>query len=154
MFCSTCGATVTPGGVSYCNRCGAGLILKEPSLPQPKQPPADQLIWAIVGTFVGGMGVIIGLLALMKEKLNFSSPLIVGFALLSFLILVAVEIVFIWLLVRSQKQVSATGEVAELKKLVREVDATTAGALREPPLSVTDQTTRTLEPVERKRQTQ
>lgn len=135
MYCSTCGATVTPGGVSYCNRCGAGLILKELSTPKSKQPPPDQLIWAILSVSVGGLGVIIGLLALMKEALEFNSGLIAAFALLSFLILMGAEIVFIWLLVRSQKQVS-TGEVAELKKLVRELDATTAGALREPPFKL------------------
>lgn len=152
MFCSSCGATVTPGGVSYCNRCGAGLILKGLSTPKPKQPPADQLIWAILSVSVGGLGVIIGLLALMKEALDFNPGLIAAFALLSFLILIGAEIVFIWLLVRSQRQIRTSDELTQLKNLVQEFEATTARSLREPPLSVTDQTTRTLEPVERERQ--
>ena len=154
MYCSSCGTAVAPG-LSYCPRCGAGLRAQERSVPDPPEEPPEHLIWAIVAVSVGGLGVIIGLMALMKEELHFSTELILLFSLLSFLLLLGAEGIFIWLLWRWQKATKAGREITREKGLTtRELEAAQAPALPEPPLGVTEHTTRTLEPALRKHKTE
>ena len=68
--------------------------------------------------------------------------------LLSFLIMVGLEAVFIWLLLRRRGGVKeADGSMLSKEPTTKELDAAQARALPEPLPSVTEQTTRTLEPV-------
>lgn len=150
MFCSSCGAAVTPG-LNYCNRCGAGLSANEITTPKLELFP-DSLVWAIVSVSVGGLGVLIGLMAVMKEGLNFSPAMLVLFSLLAFLLLFGAEAVLIWLLLRSRKDRKEAGDVAQLQGPFTR--ALNEGRMPvEPAGSVTEHTTHTLEPVYRKPQT-
>src|SRR5882724_1195797 len=99
MYCSSCGSAVTPG-LSYCNRCGSELTAKK-AAPKNTTQLSESLVWAIVGVSVGGLALIIGLMAVMKNELHFDNQLIVLISLLSFLLLLAAETVFIWLLFNS-----------------------------------------------------
>lgn len=87
----------------------------------------------------------VGLLAVMKEA-NFDVELIVAFTALSFLIMIGISSVLIWLLLRSKSNAKKADDKAQLKALTtNELDAPQARALPEPVLSVTEHTTRTLE---------
>jgi hypothetical protein len=116
-------------------------------------------VWAIVGVSVGGLALLIGMMAVMKHELNFENQMILLVLLLSFLPLLAAETVFIWLLLKSKGLISerekATTDIAEFKKAAtKELDEPRERLLTEPAVSVTDQTTRTLEPVYRNRRSQ
>jgi hypothetical protein len=153
MYCSSCAAAVTPG-LSYCNRCGAELIPKKSSASSKGAQLIESLVWAIVGVSVGGLALLIGMMAVMKHELNFENQMILLVLLLSFLPLLAAETVFIWLLLRSKGWINerekATTDLTEFKKAAtKELDKPQERLLTEPAGSVTDQTTRTLEPVYR-----
>ena len=161
MYCSSCGSAITPG-LSFCNRCGAELNAK----PATKQSGGakdsqlrESLVWAIVGVSVGGLALLIGLMAVMKNELHFANGLIVLFSLLSFVLLLAAEIILVWLLLsshrRAQNREKEADGITQLKgAATRELGEPQEGLLSEPSVSVTEHTTRTLEPVYRERKTE
>jgi len=153
MYCSSCAAAVTPG-LSYCNRCGAELIPKKSTASSKGAQLIESLVWAIVGVSVGGLALLIGLMAVMKHELQFENHMILLVLLFSFVLLLAAETVLIWVLLRSKgwlnEREKATTDLTEFKKAAtKELDERQERLLTEPAGSVTDQTTRTLEPVYR-----
>jgi len=146
MYCSSCGAAVAQG-LRYCNRCGEKLNgAKEDGLNKPSESLPDSLIWAIVAVFIVGLGTTIGLMAMMKELLNFSNRLIIAFAALSFLLMFVLEGVFIWLLLRRKREEREVVENVKEQK-TKELDAAQARALPEPVPSIIEDTTRSFEPI-------
>jgi predicted amidophosphoribosyltransferase len=142
MFCPSCGTSVKPS-LSYCHRCGAELNAKAPGA-KPTETYPESLVWAIVAVSVGGLAILIGLIAVMKES-HFNDGLIAGFAGLAFLLLLAAESVFISLLLRSRREAKETGNVIQPQNpTMRELDVTSARVLPEPASSVAEHTTRTL----------
>ncbi|MGH9428964.1 MAG: hypothetical protein ACRD2L_21985, partial [Terriglobia bacterium] len=114
----------------------------------------ESMVWAIVAVSVGGLAMLIGLMAVMKEA-GFSDGLIALFSMLSFLLLLGAESVFIWLVLRSRSAAKKPFVLPQSRELTtRELGERQVGALPEPVPSVTEQTTRTLEPVSRERRTE
>jgi hypothetical protein len=149
MHCSSCGTAVTPA-LSYCNRCGAELKAKEHGSTNLFEVPTESLVWAITTVTIVGLGAVIGIMAVMKEVLHFNEGLIILFTLLSFVTFLGVDSVFIWLLLRSRMVgKEASGKTQEKELTTSGLGKATARALAEPALSVTEHTTRTLEPVDR-----
>lgn len=153
MYCSTCSRAVAPG-LSYCNHCGARLI---GPLTEGEHKPAelfpDSLIWAIVTVFIVGLGGTIALMAVMKDARAFGPGEIWGLSFFSFVAMLAIEAVLIYLLLSRRSEGKHVNEKSKLEATtVRDLGAASDLALPEPSLSITDQTTRTLEPVYRERQ--
>lgn len=149
MYCSSCGRAVTPG-LSYCNHCGARLAeAKGDGVARSSEVKPENLLFFITAVFIFGLGAIIGLMTVMKfvfgpENLG----LTIFFTLLSFLIMLAVEGVFVWMLLGRKKAAKGAGGTEQLKKqTTNELSEAEARMLPEPVLSVTEHTTRTLEPV-------
>jgi hypothetical protein len=155
MYCSTCGGAVAPG-MSYCNHCGARLGGPEAEGEQKSAELfPDSLVWAIVSVFVVGLGGTIGLMAVMKDARTFSPRLIIGLSLLSFAAMLAVEGVLIYLVLSRRSGAKEASEKSQLKtSTVKELGSANERALPEPSLSVTDHTTRTLEPAYHDRKTE
>ena len=154
MYCSTCGGAVSPG-LGYCNHCGARLNGPgtEGAHKQTELFP-ESLIWAIVAVFVVGLGGTIGLMAVMKDARAFEPVQILGLSFMSFVVMLAVEAVLIYKLLSRGREEKAR-EKSKLKaNTVRDLGAASGVALPEPAVSVTEHTTRTLEPVYRERQGQ
>jgi len=141
MYCSTCGKAVTPG-LSYCNHCGAKLSgAKGDSITKSSEVRPESLVAAIAALFIFGLAAIIVLM--MATKFVFGPEnlgLVIAFTLLSFLIMLAVEGVFVWMLLGRKKGA---------KEAAKELGEAKARMLPEPALSVTEHTTRTLETVDR-----
>jgi uncharacterized paraquat-inducible protein A len=154
MYCSSCGKVVTPG-LSYCNHCGAKLSgAKGESVTKSSELFPDSLIWAIVSIFVVGLGCIIGLMAVMKDLLNFNTGIILTITLLSFLLMFAIEGVFIWMLLNRRRGAKEVREAKQPNEQVtKELDAAQARALAEPVSSITEHTTRKFEPTYSERKT-
>jgi hypothetical protein len=141
MYCSSCGAAVPPG-VSYCNRCGTELSAKGKS---PLGMPLEFLVWAIVAVAVLGLGVNIGLMALLKESLHLETGVILGISLVCLLPFFVAEAVFLWLLMRSQR--SPKQQINQPRTITTsELDAAQPRVLQAPSPSITEHTTHTLEP--------
>jgi hypothetical protein len=148
MYCSTCGSAVSPN-LTYCNHCGA-------KLSGAKEVNPENLLFFIGAVFVFGLAAIICLMAAMKYVFGPDNlSLIIAFTLLSFLIMLAIEGVFVWMLLGRKKGAKEVGDTGRLDKhTAKELGEAKARMLPEPPLSVTEHTTRTLEPVDRKHKTE
>lgn len=152
MYCSSCGVSVEKG-LSYCKQCGAKLSgAKSESAAKASELFPESMAWAMVAVFVIGLGCVIGLMAMMKQLLNFSEKLIVAFSLICFLLMFVIEGVLIWMLLSHKREAQAAGEAAQLKEqATKELGPASARAFAEPVASVTEHTTRTFEPLYRER---
>src|SRR5262249_40618285 len=155
MYCSSCGVAVTPG-LSYCNQCGAKLSgAKDDGITKSEVKP-ETLVGAIVTVFIVGFVAIIFLMMAMKmvfgpENLH----LVISFTLLRFVIMLAVEGVFIWKLLSRKEGDKETVNAERLKRqTAKELGEVKAHMLPEAAMSVTEHTTRTLEPVDMKHKTE
>ncbi len=148
MYCSSCGVAVTTN-LTYCNHCGAKINSeKSDTLAKTTEIRYDSFIMsAMVGLFVLGLVAISILLGVMKTALGFDFGPLIGFAFLSFFLLVGIEGILISRLFRrrrgQQESVDSSEATAHVTK---ELEAQSRG-FGAPVSSVTDHTTRTLDPV-------
>ena len=148
MYCPSCGVNATSGS-SYCNYCGEKLSgPKSDSIVKSPEVRPETLVGAMVFAFVFGLGAITLLMGMMKAVLRLEVGVILAFALLSFLILLSLEGVFIRLLLRRKRGAEEAGDTAHLQgQATRELDAAQARVLPEPMPSVTEHTTRAFDPI-------
>ena len=148
MYCSSCGVATAPN-LTYCNHCGAKLNTeKDQSLVKTAELRQESMIMsAMVGLFVLGLIAISVLLGVMKSVLHFDFGPLVGFAFLSFLILISLEGVLISRLFRRQAGRGKSDEAAlSAAHIAKQLENESRG-LGEPVSSITDHTTRTLDPI-------
>jgi hypothetical protein len=145
MYCPACGERTTQG-LSYCKHCGAELNAKDidPTLTSARS--SAFFAAAMVGTFVFGLAAIAGLIAVMKAC-SLNEGFINAFAVLSFLMMAILEAIFIRLLLRATLGKSE-GSITK-QRTTNELEAQQPLVLSAPTTSVTDHTTRTLEPTPR-----
>ena len=148
MYCSSCGVAVAPG-LSYCNYCGAKLSgEKSDSVSKSAEVRPEALVFAMMATFIFALAAITVLMGVMKVVLRLPVELVLAFSLLPFLVMLLLEGVFIRLLLRRNRSAKETGETALSKEqTTKELDASQVRVLPETVPSVTEHTTRTLEPV-------
>ena len=148
MYCSSCGGSVPPG-LSYCNRCGADLRPKENEDPKRSLAP-NFLVAGIVFVTIFGLIAVMMLMGVMSQMLRASDG-VNGFAAVAFFLVLLVDALFAFLLLRSKKSPGENADVIQLKEAIRaELHAAQTSGLAQPAGSVTDHTTRTLEHVPRK----
>jgi len=105
------------------------------------------LIPAIIVVFVFGLAAISLLLGVMKAILNLNEGAILGFAVLSFLIMMVIEGVFIGTFLRRRHKPEQPTSKPLPKQQTNELDAAQERLLNEPVASVTDHTTRAFDPI-------
>jgi hypothetical protein len=150
MYCSTCGVAVAQG-LSYCNYCGAKLNTEEgKSVSKSPEVNPQFLLSAMIGLFILGLAAITVLMGMMKTVLGLPVERVLGFALLPFLVMLLLEGLCLRLLMRRNRPTEKKGDRAPLnERATKELDAASEQFLAEAVPSVTDHTTRTLEPVYR-----
>jgi hypothetical protein len=152
MFCQACGNTVNPG-LSYCNTCGARIGGAKDGAPeQMSESSFNLLVSAILAIPIAGIGIIIGLLVVMKKELDFRDEVVMSIALMSFVLLLVSEGGLLWLLFHrtrgARKEKKGEPPPADTRPLP---DVVMKGLNEGQPLtardtvsSVTEHTTRTL----------
>lgn len=150
MYCSTCGVAVAQG-LSYCNYCGAKVNTKEgKSVGKSTEVNPQFLLSAMIGLFIFGLVAITVLMGVMKTVLGLPVERVLAFALLPFMVMLLLEGLCLRLLMRRNRPAEEKGDRAILnERTTRELDAASEQFLAEAVPSVTDHTTRTLEPVYR-----
>ena len=149
MYCPSCGAAVAQA-LSYCNQCGARLEgEKRDSLVKTTELRAESLIVsAMVGLFVLGILAISVLMGVMKAVLGLDAGQVLGFAVLSFLVMIGIEGVLIWRLVRRRPSDGQAGQSATSSEhTTNELDAAQPRVLLGSMPSVTEHTTRAFDPI-------
>ena len=147
MYCSSCGAA-TVGGLSYCNHCGAklGAAVGGSAIKSSEVKP-ESIVWAMVAVLVFGFVAIMFLMMAMK-MVGLHVGQILAFTILSFLIMLLVEGVFIWqLLSRKRGTEGAVDTMQSKEQTTKEIFEAQVRALPEHMPSVTEHTTRAFEPI-------
>jgi hypothetical protein len=154
MFCPSCGKSVNPG-LSFCNHCGARVAGKtEDGVGRIPESSFNLLVIALIGVPIAGIGVIIGLLTVMKKELGFGEEMIGVIVLMSFILLLIAELGLIWLL-RHHTKMSKRSNEPQQPALPQTPDVVIKGLPEsqmqpiQPMQSVTEHTTRTLDAVPR-----
>jgi hypothetical protein len=147
MYCSSCGGAVAQG-LSYCNHCGAKLNgVKGDNVNKSPEVKPQSLVWGMVAVLVFGFVAIIFLMMAMKV-VGLNVGQILAFTILSFLMMMLVEGVFIWQLFSRKRGTADVGDTVLSKgQATKELDAAQARMLTDPVPSVTEHTTRTFEPI-------
>jgi len=151
VYCSSCGVAVAQG-LGYCNYCGAKLNgVKGDNLIKSPEVKPGSLVWGMVAVLVFGFVAIVFLMMAMK-MVGLNVGQILAFTILSFLIMLLVEGVFIWQLLSRKRGAKETGDTKLSKEQAwRELEAAQARVLPEAMPSVTEHTTRSFEPIYRER---
>lgn len=149
MYCSSCGVAVAQG-LAYCNFCGAKLGgAKGVETEKWTTIPPAYLMAAMVMVFIVGLGAAVTLMSMLKginDPAN--EAFIKAFAALTFLLMLGVEVMFTWLLLRRKRGAQeAIHPALSRARSTNELGAAQERLLPEPMPSVTEQTTRTLEPI-------
>jgi ABC-type nickel/cobalt efflux system permease component RcnA len=154
MYCSTCGVAVVQG-LSYCNYCGAKSSgAKGDGLGKSSEVKPESLLWGMIAVLVFGLVAIVFLMMAMK-MVGLNVGQILAFTILSFLIMLLVEGVFIWQLLHRKRGAEERGDTALSKEqATKELDTAQARVLPEAMPSVTEHTTRTFEPLYRERKSE
>ena len=147
MYCSSCGIVVAEGS-TFCKHCGAkqdGAHGDE--LGKRIEMPTESLVWAMVTVFVVGLGATIGLMAVMKDALGSHPELIIAFSAVSFLTMISIESVFVWLMLRGGGGSRRGAEAARSAgRPTNEIRSAPEPMLLDPVPSVVEHTTRAFEP--------
>jgi len=135
--------------LSYCNHCGARIITSNSDkIATSRDVNPELLVPAMVATFVLGLLAITVLLGVMKSVLGLELGQILGFAALSFLVMIFLEGVFLLLLFRRNRGAEERARTElQAGHTTKELGAPQVQALQEPLSSVTDHTTRAFEPI-------
>ena len=149
MYCSSCGVAIAPN-LTYCNNCGAKINSeKTDTLATTTELLYDSFIMSVMaGLFIGGLVAIGFLLAVMRGILeHLETGALLGFAAVSFLVLIGLEGILISRLFRRKRDVpKASDSSPHTPHITKELEAQSR-VIMEPVNSVTDHTTRTLDPV-------
>lgn len=148
MYCSSCGVAVAQG-LSYCNYCGAKLNgAKGDNVIKSSEVKPELLVSAMVGLFILGLVAIAVLIGVMKEVVGFDLPILLAVTMFSFVLMLVVEGVLIWLLLNGRRGVKEVGDAEPTKEQkTKELGEGQARVLPEPMSSVTEHTTRSFEPI-------
>ena len=96
MNCLSCGKAINQN-LNYCNYCGASVSEMKNGAENLPETSLNIVLAGIMAIPIAGLGIIIGLMSVMKG-LNFNNFWILVFAFLCFLLFLAAETVFIRLL--------------------------------------------------------
>ena len=150
MYCSSCGVALTQG-LSYCNYCGAKSGAKGDSDTGPAEVKPGLVVSAMVATFIFGLIAITMFMGVMKTTLDLNAGQVLAFTMLSFLIMISLEAVFLRLLFRRRRRSDDAEGQAFKGQTTKDLNAAHARALPEPVPSVTEHTTRTFDQIPRER---
>jgi hypothetical protein len=147
MYCHSCGNALSQK-MKYCNRCGTMLIASDPPAEKKAQEKrVDNYLEGLFWVTMIGLAFIFGGLMLLK-KAQFSDTILLVYLIVSstaFLINFAINLWGAVRLMLAGKDVSSGGiqETAELESKKSETLLNPAPAV----VSITENTTRSLEPV-------
>ena len=147
MFCPSCGGALAQQ-MKYCNRCGSQLITTggAAEIESPEKRLREEMV-ELFWVTVFGLGLILGGMALINNVLHLSQWILIAYMILSstaFTINFALSLWQIRRLARISSEGKATIESGQLD--TNELGPVKARAVIEPVPSVTENTTRQLEP--------
>jgi hypothetical protein len=152
MYCPSCGVALTKE-MNYCNRCGIDLSVIKGKNSKSLEKSIESIVWSIVMATATVLGIMVAVMALMKG-FQLGGTVVVLFMTLMFLILLGIIGVLIWQLLRLNSLAKEARSASQLERHeTLELSAKREQAIVEPRMSVTENTTRILEPTYEERRT-
>jgi hypothetical protein len=149
MFCSSCGVALSQH-LKYCNHCGAQLAAATEAVVRKAEKRLDEYLEGLFWLTVFGLGLILGGIALM-QKLQVGSALMITYMVLSS----AAFLVNFWLNLREVVRISGRSKEPGVPlgepPNVRELNPMNTQSVLSASPSVTENTTRELEPIPKTR---
>ena len=143
MFCSACGVAVTQG-LTYCKNCGAKVQREDER--RPAEPKPENIIVMMVATFVMGLCAI-GALMVVLKAIQFEFGPLMAITLLSFLVMISLEGIFIRLLFRGRaRDKDREPNLLKPQPTTNQLEAQSQFPVQ-PVESVTEHTTRAFDPI-------
>jgi hypothetical protein len=155
MYCPSCGSALAQQ-MRFCNHCGAQLVTTNEAAEILSEKRLDEYLDGLFWITVFGLGIIVGGMALMKKVFQLSEGLIIAYMILSTLVFLINFGLSLWkslLLMRGSKQRLKDALPADSLD-TKELDHAHARIALEPAPSVTENTTRSFEPIYNKRKTE
>jgi len=107
MFCPSCG---TAQELSYCTRCGANLNFgKTSDQLKALNESVESTVWALVVVTIAVLGIMIGVIALLKQTKLGDGVILLAVGLI-FALLFGIDSVLIWQLLRINKRATGRDE--------------------------------------------
>lgn len=148
MFCPSCGVALTQQ-MKYCNRCGSQLIAtKEAAQIESSEKRLREELVDLFWVTVFGLALVLGGMALIKNVLHLSQWILIAYMILSSTAFTINFVLSLWQirrLARITKEARGTVELGQLD--TNELSPIKARAALESVPSVTENTTRSLEPL-------
>lgn len=149
MYCQACGMPLTHQ-MRYCNRCGTQLVAsnEEAAVKTAREKRLDEYLDGLFWITVFGLAFVFGGTVILK-KIHLSNWLILGYMVLSslaFLVNFGLSIWGVVRITREGRREQTLPSIANTSELPHGKEA-----LPLPPISVTENTTRSFDPVYAKR---
>ena len=149
MYCQSCGTAIGQA-MRFCNRCGNSVLASDPAERKRSEKRLDDYLDGLFWITAIGVALTAGGLWIMK-KAELSEHFLVIFLVLSstaFLINFAFSL---WMAVGIARSSKSFKTLTPTNVDTHELEQTQAAAMLEPGASVTENTTRSFEPVYNKR---
>ncbi|MCI0392106.1 MAG: zinc ribbon domain-containing protein [Acidobacteria bacterium] len=147
MHCPDCG-TALPRRMKFCTRCGAQLTSPETTAIKTTEERFDEYLEGLFWITVFGLGIVIGGAVLLTKVLHLNRGIVIAYLVLSsiaFMINFGLNLWGALRLARSLKK--ADGEHLPAPRDTNKMLATEGATPGESAHSVTENTTRSLEPI-------
>jgi hypothetical protein len=145
MYCQSCGVPSAPG-LSYCKQCGANLNLTKDGVgSKSAQSVMDSTFWVTLF----GLAAIVGGVAAMKA-LEFREVFIIAYMILSTTAFLGIYGMHVWQFIQLTRGSNKSDRLSE-RVDTKELNPAQPRGLGEFAPSVTEHTTKTLEPAPIKR---
>ena len=133
--------------LTYCNHCGAKLReAKDDNLLKSSEIKPELILSSMVALFILGLVAIAVLIGVLKQVAGFDLPFLLAITMFSFVLLLLIEGVLIWLLLRRKKVEKEVSDINQLnEQATKELYTEPARVLTEPVPTVIEQTTNRLE---------
>ncbi len=147
MFCPSCGLALAHQ-TKYCNRCGAHLASRDPEAIKLFENRMDSEMEGLFWSTMMGLGLVLGGLVVLK-KIELGNSFILAWMILSSAAFITYFCVGLWQVRRLAKISKAVTENVELAppRETHELDPAKLPIQLTAAPSVTEHTTRTLEPI-------
>lgn len=149
MYCQSCGTAIAQS-MRFCNRCGTSVLASDPAEIKRSEKRLDDYLDGLFWITAFGVALTAGGLWILK-KAELDERFLLTFLALSstaFLINFALSL---WMVLSISLRSRSSKVINQAKSDTNELDAPQVAPLLQPPASVTDNTTRSFEPVYNKR---
>ena len=150
MYCQSCGVAISQS-MRFCNRCGSSVLTPTDAAEVRKsEKRLDDYLDGLFWITAFGVGLTAGGMALLK-RVGLSENFVIAFVILSSIAFLINFCLSLWIVIGIVRKSKTLMAIPEAHANTNELEPAKATPLLEPVGSVTENTTRSFEPIYNKR---